>query len=153
MRLARLISALSSACLAAAILVPFDARALVRVSGFSDSSLTFGTWSGSGNMERTDDLCVHNDSGTGYRITITTSTGGFRFSDGSHTLNFSVTFNSTPMTYGTGANFTGADQTQSDCGGGTNASLTLTVNSSDLSQATAGTGYSCVVYVTVAPNP
>ena len=76
----------------------------VRISGFSDMS--FGAWSGTGDVEANDDLCVGRTGvplfGSGpYRILASGdgapgNPSAFTLTNGAHTINYNAYFNDQP---------------------------------------------------------
>jgi len=127
----------------------------VQISNMND--ISFGSWSGSLSMEQTDAVCIYNDSAnTNYKISATSPGGVFRMTNGGNNLNFEVRFQGSSggfvqLTHGSPSNFTAANISSSNCSGGTNATLKVTVTESDLAAAKAGT-YSGSLSLLLEPN-
>jgi len=133
-----------------------EARADVRISNMDNLGL--GSWDGSGDVNDEDNVCVFNDSGPGYLITASGSGGGgaYELSNGSEAIQYEVRFKGSSGSFTSiGANsshsFSAADETDSSCGGGTNASIRVTVQESELLKAHKGS-YSGSLNVQVDPN-
>ena len=132
---------------------------LIRISDFSD--MAFGAYSGTGDLNSNDDLCVYrNDTGGQYTITATASEGAFQVDDGgTNTIAYSVFFNDTTgttgevaVTYNTAtATQSGANTTSSDCSvGGLSANVHVRFLAADLQAAVPGS-YSGTLVLTANP--
>ena len=128
----------------------------VRISNMNDLSL--GSWSGSGDVEDSDSVCIYNNGGPNYLITASGSgTGGaFTLSSGGNTIAYTFQFQGSSGGYTTlspnsGQGFSSADQVSDTCGGSTNASMRVRVTESSLMSAKKGS-YSGTVNVQVDPN-
>lgn len=136
---------------------PAAAAQALRLSFAQDISL--GSWSGSGGTSGLSDACVHNDSGTGYAVKASTSSGSFTLASGGNTIGFSVFFKSssggggsyTELPYDSNRTFSGADQSSSSCGGSYNANLKIEISEAAISAAVPG-NYSRTLTVVLTPN-
>lgn len=133
---------------------------LVRISGIAD--LNFGTFGGSGNSSRDDDVCVWtNQSGGSYKVTAQGdgTLHAFTVTAGGDPLPYSVRWNNTTGTSGNSAltadtisgAFTGASTTSSTCAGGATANFQVIFSSADLLSARPGT-YAGVLTFIVSPG-
>ena len=121
------------------------AEARIQIVDMND--FNFGTWSGSGNLTATDQVCVWEDSGNNrYRVTATgTGAGGaFTITGGTTALPYQVTWTSSNGTTQTlTANVQSVQFRASSfvnrCGGGTNATLRIDIQQSDLLASEAAT--------------
>ena len=130
------------------------ALADVQISALND--LSFGTWSGTGDMEQTDAVCVYNTVNANYKITGTAPGGIFRMANGGNNLNYEVRFQGSSggfvqLTHGTSSSFTAANTSSWNCSGGTNATLKVTVTDGALSAAATG-NYTGTLYLLLEPN-
>ncbi len=107
----------------------------------------------SADQEATDDVCVFA-SNTTYFVTVSSANGTFQMvgADPANTLDYSVKWGATPLTYDTqiGVAQTG-DPTDASCGGTDNASYTVTVAQADFNAATYDT-YSDILTVSIVPE-
>lgn len=129
---------------------------VVHMSGLDSFSL--GTWSGSGDLNGSDTLCVFINSGALYSVTATGSGvgGAFSVSNGSVPVAFNAQWNdgggaqalSPGVAMGNRAN---ANSTSVDCAGGTgnNATFSVTVPAANLQTATGTGTFSGSVTLTV----
>jgi hypothetical protein len=126
----------------------------VRIT--SVDTLTFGTWSGSGDMFQTDGVCIYNDTSTNYRITATATEGSFIMTSGGNNLGYVVTFQGSSggfvgLDYNTPTGFTAANMASETCGGSTNGNLRVTFTDASLSAAKSGS-YSGSLILLLEPN-
>ena len=134
--------------------VAATAYADVQITGIAN--LDFGTWSGTNNMEQTDQVCIYNSASANYRITATSSAGSFQMTSSGNTLPYEVRFQGssgsfTQLAYNTPGAFTSANTVAANCGGSTNASFRVTVTESALGAAREGS-YSGLLYLLLEPN-
>ena len=109
-----------------------------------------------------DDICVFSNNSGGYSITATSTNASgttFRLNDGSTGyINYSVKWNDVAGTtgstsLGSGTNLTtqsGANAVDPTCGGGTNANLEVTIDSTTFSTAPTG-AYTDVLTILISP--
>lgn len=138
--------------------ISIEIPAYVRATGFANFS--FGTWSGSGNFDSNDNVCIYsNSTGGGYQVTATGegAGGAFTLSNGSGgELDYEVWWNDAANTTGsvqvtagvalTGQ--TGAHTTSQTCGGGNRANLRIRILSTALSTSNSG-AYSGTVTIVI----
>ena len=125
----------------------------VQISGLSDINLAFTGVDETGSTT----ACVYRN-GTGL-YTVTASGNGtanaFTLTDGSNTVPYSVSFTDATDTQslplGVPVARTGADDVDNTCGGGSNASINVTVLAADAAGLPAAT-YGGTVTLLVAPN-
>jgi hypothetical protein len=131
--------------------------ALVQISALNDIDL--GTYTGGGNITGVDDLCVYSNIG-GYHITATGNGAGsaFQLIGAGATIPYAVEWADSagaqtgdPMTSGTVLTNQSGTFTTPNCGGGNNARVIVTVNSTDLAAAPAQ-AYTGVLTLVVAPQ-
>lgn len=133
------------------------ALSVVRISNMND--FNFGTWSGTGNLILNDSVCVHDSTGnSNYGITATGSgaANAFTLSTGAFTLPYSVSYQGsvgamTALTSGVKIRFNAAYRPSSNCAGGTNGTLRITLTQANLLAANSGT-YSGILTILVTPN-
>ena len=133
---------------------------LVRITGFADFSASF---TGSGDIDENDDLCVYRNGPGNYRITGTGSgtASAFTITDGSNTIAYTPSFNDQSGTTGGSALTsgtpltaqTGADTSSQDCSShaSDNANLRVLFNEADLLAAPGGS-YSGTITLVVEPE-
>ena len=119
-------------------------------------NLDFGTWGGSGDLDQTDQICIYNTVDANYKVSASTPAGAFRLNDGGNVLPYEVRFQGSSggfvqLNYNSPTAFTAANTSSANCGGGTNATLKVTVTESALSSATPG-NYSGTVSLLLEPN-
>lgn len=131
----------------------------VQISGLDN--IDFRTYAGTGELESSDAFCVYRN-GTGvYSITISSpnaDTDGFRLSDGTDFIAYSVKFNADANITGgadvsSGVRMDGmmGSATSLSCGGGDNASLGVTIAENALQAARTGI-YTDTITLMVEPN-
>lgn len=135
-------------------LLSIFAFADVQITDFDD--LTFGSWSGSGDLEQSDQLCVYNSASANYKISATSPSGNFKMNDGGNLLSYEVRFQGSSggfvqLSYNSPTAFTAANTSSQTCGGGTNSTLKVTVTESALSAAAPGS-YSGTITLLLEPN-
>jgi hypothetical protein len=133
------------------------AFSVVRISNMNDFS--FGSWTGVGDLVQSDSICIHDSSTANtnrYTIRATGSGGGGAFSlnSGPNTLAYAVAWQGSQggivnLTSGTNTNFRRAS-TSTTCGGGTNATLRITITEANMLAATAGS-YSGTLTILLQP--
>ena len=134
---------------------------LVRVTAIDD--LALGTWTGSGGLTTSDNVCVWTTTG-GYNVTATGSGGtgtDFELTNGaSGTLAYSVSWDDTAssstlsaMTPGTAltGQVSGANTTDCNAGASLSATVAVEVAEADLTAADSGS-YSGVLTLVIAPE-
>lgn len=136
---------------ASSFLSVLSAWADVRISNMNNIGL--GSWDGSGDVTDEDGVCVFNDGGPNYLITASGSGGGgsFELSNGSESIDYEVRFKGTSISANNSHSFSGADEIDDSCGGGTNATVRITVPESELLDAHKGS-YSGTLNLQVDPN-
>ena len=152
------------ALLALLLSFPQVAYSDLQLSNISNFSL--GTWSGSGSITDSYNLCVYvtaADSGPEYMIMGSTGNGSvFEVSDGrGNYIEFDVFWNDQTgssgqlqMTAGSASSIgvqTGANTTESNCGGTMNANIEIRFSSGNLGSAIAGT-YNGTLTLTLTPK-
>lgn len=124
---------------------PSFAYSLVQISNMNDFS--FGTWSGSGQLQSTDNICIH-DTQVNPRYGITASGSGagsaFTIQSGANTIAYTAEWQGsvtaiTTLIPAVKSQFQDANRVSATCGGGTNASLRITISQANLEAANAGT--------------
>lgn len=133
---------------------------LILISGMADVS--FGTWSGSGDLDGNEDVCIYTNKAAGTYVVTATGDGAanaFTVTDGSNTIAYAVAYNDVSGTTGEAALTTnvqsaqqsGADTSSQSCGGSDNANFHVTVTEANLLAAPAG-AYSGTLTLVVEPN-
>lgn len=103
-----------------------------------------------------DDVCVFNSTAT-YEIAVTSTSAAFELSDGlAGTIPYALTWaddSAVPsaLTYGTTSAGLIGDRTSTNCGGGTNATFTVSVLAADFNNAAPGT-YTDTLTLTISPE-
>jgi len=140
--------------LLASFYFPVAEAADMRVSGFID--FNFGTWS-SGTLSTSGDLCVYKSIGDTYNVTATGSGAGGAFSvaDGGNTVAYTVDWarkssGFTTLTSGAASNFSGANESSTDCGGVMTSTLRINFPDTNLQGAVPG-NYSGELTILVEP--
>ncbi|MCC5888714.1 MAG: spore coat protein U domain-containing protein [Gammaproteobacteria bacterium] len=138
--------------------VSVDIANRVQISGLND--IDFGTYAGSGDLERSDDFCVYRNGTGSYNVTISSSQaegGSFRLVNGPNAIPYSVRFNDAADITG-GSDVSSGDTlagtgsaTSLTCGGSSNASLGVSIAASALQAAPSGF-YTDVITLLVEPN-
>jgi len=142
----------------------FNARISVGTASQVSSldNITFGLWSGTGDLTNSDTFCVYSNTvGATYNITITSpnqdaSSNFFLANAGATaTIPYQLQFKDDLVAGGettvTGATLSGVGNNQApDCGGVDNARLTVTLLATDLSAATTDT-YTDTITILVVP--
>jgi hypothetical protein len=139
------------------LLFPPVVRADVQVSGFIDFS--FGSWGGSGGISDDDDLCVHNSVTSNYYLTATGDGPGFSLVKGGDTIDYTVRWNDQTGTTGNialssgvqSALQSGANTSSTNCGGGNNANLQVSITEGELSAAVPG-AYTGTLTILIEPE-
>jgi hypothetical protein len=136
-----------------ACLFPSATLADVQITKLDD--LSFGSWGGTGNLEQTDQVCVYNTVDANYAVSASTPSGFFRMNDGGNVLPYEIRFQGSSGGFveidNSPTGFTAANTTSANCGGGTNATLKITVTESALSGASPG-NYSGTLSLLIEPN-
>lgn len=129
---------------------------LVRISNVNDINL--GSWSGVGNLSKSDDICVYDNSGGLYTATFTGSAGFTIQNTALQTLPYTVTYRdgaglSTNVTSGSPKDFSKAHESSIECGGvgATNGTITITILEAEMAAKTAAT-YTGILTIMVAPR-
>lgn len=124
---------------------------IVQISDMND--FAFGTYSGTGDLNGTDDVCIYRNGTGNYTVTATGSgaANAFTMTDGTNTIAYSVTLDGAALTSGTAANQTGAHASSANCAGTPNKTLNVDVLAADLQAAPAG-AYTGTLTLLVAPN-
>ncbi len=130
---------------------------LARISNLND--LTFGTWSGTGDLVVADDVCVWV-SGGGYAVTAQGSgtANAFELTNGTTSINYSVKWDDvagstvgTPLVTGTALPAQISSATSTDCTGGPlTATVEVKIAAADLGAAASG-AYNGVLTLVIAP--
>jgi hypothetical protein len=122
------------------------------------SDIALGTWTGSGGVSGTSAICVYHTGGSGYSITLTTSTANFRVVNGANYVTYTPSFSDsgvggtyTALSYGVTQSFSGANTSSSSCSGSYNAALKIEVDEADLSSAQPGS-YSATLTLVLTPS-
>ncbi len=131
---------------------------LARITNLND--ITFGTWSGTGDLVVADDVCVWV-SGGGYAITAQGSgtANAFELTNGTTTINYSVKWDDvagstvgTSLTTGTSLGSQTSAATSTDCTGGP-MTATVEVQIAEAELGAAGSGsYNGVLTLVIAPE-
>ena len=136
-----------------------EAQCTVRLGAPTD--LVFGSWSGSGDLQRSDTMCVYNSASQNYRVTVVGTGPGssFRAVSGSNYLPYHVYWEdgvtgSGQVELSAGVALTGqtgADTAYVSCNGVMNSTVTVKFIASDLAAAVQGS-YSNTLYMTIEPE-
>ena len=132
---------------------------LVRITNFQD--IAFGTYSGSGDLNADDDLCVYrnNTASANYTITATATEGSFQVESGANNIDYDVFFNDVTGTTGeialayntVSVAQSGANTASETCAtGGLTSNVHVRMVEADL-QAAAPGAYSGTLILTAAP--
>lgn len=143
--------------LAALFLFVPNSYAVVRISNMND--FAFGTWSGTGQLQSSDAVCIHDTQGNmnyGIRPRGSGTSFAFTVTNGTVTIPYSVEFQGsvggmTTLTTNVKTVFNNANRTSSTCGGGTNATLRVTFTQANLEAAEAGS-YTGVLTIILTRN-
>lgn len=134
---------------------------LVRISGIDD--LSFGTYSGSGNFSKDQDVCIWtNQNGGNYKVKARGDGTSYAFTVSSgpgSILPYAVKWNGATGTSGNTAltadtlsgAFSGASTTSSTCAGGETANYQVIFSSTDLLDVRPGT-YTGVLTFIISPS-
>ncbi|NDC38470.1 MAG: hypothetical protein EBZ48_10510 [Proteobacteria bacterium] len=122
---------------------PLESQAQsVRISNLHD--LDLGVWTGSGDLEDEDPVCIYSTTGD-YRIRAsgTGAAGAFSLSMTGSAVTYETHFKEAggsfvSLTANSWSNFSGADSSSSNCNGLTNATVKVIARASSLSGARAG---------------
>ena len=126
------------------LLTAQNSFATVQITKMTD--FAFGTWSGSGQLQSSDTICVYDSqANANYGITATGSgaASAFTVTDGTVTVAYTAEWQGsigamTALTTGVKSLFSAANSVSTTCAGGTNATLRITVSQADLLAAEAG---------------
>lgn len=130
---------------------------LVKITGVAD--LNMGTYSGSGPLVTSDDVCVFtNDASGAYKVTARGSGTSFAFTltdTNSHTMNYTVRWNDLSTVISLAADTAsstraGGNTTSQNCSGGNSAQFEVTLTASALLSKPAGT-YTGVLTLIIEP--
>ena len=133
---------------------------LARVTSLDD--ISFGTWSGTGDLSVADDICVWV-SGGGYEVTAEGNGTGnaFELTNGSDTINYTVKWDDvagstsgSTMTSGSTLGSQTSSATSTDCDGGSGTmTATVQVDIAEAELGAAGSGaYNGVLTLLIAPE-
>lgn len=130
---------------------PTPAPDLLRISAIDDVS--FGAYSGNGDLSAEDSICIFNSASSSYRITFSTSTGGFNLASGANTLPFTLRYKAgggsyQGMSYNSATQFGSADSSSQLCGGSTNASYEVSMTQAQLLSVRPG-AYSATMTIVI----
>jgi hypothetical protein len=132
---------------------------LIQITNVGDIAL--GTFSGSGLLSGTDNVCIYrnNPASPNYRITATDSNGGadFAVADGGEEIAYAVYWNDaigargTQLTYNTAlVGQANANTSAQNCGGTMNARFDIEISEANLIAAVPGS-YSATLTLFVEP--
>ena len=124
---------------------------LLRISAIDD--ISFGSYTGNGGLTAEDPICIFNSASSSYRITFTTSTGGFNLASGANTLPFTLRYKAgggsyQAMSYNSATQFGSADTSSQLCGGSTNASYEVSMTQAQLLSVRPG-AYSATMTIVI----
>jgi hypothetical protein len=124
---------------------------LLRISAIDD--ISFGPYTGNGGLTAEDPICIFNSASSSYRITFTTSTGGFDLASGANTLPFTLRYKAgggsyQAMSYNSATQFGSADTSSQLCGGSTNASYEVSMTQAQLLSVRPG-AYSATMTIVI----
>jgi len=141
-----------------AVSISVSLGSLARITDLDD--ITFGTWSGTGSLATSDDVCVWV-SGGGYAVTAEGNGTGnaFELTNGSETIAYTVKWDDVAgSTTGTGLTSGGSlgsqtsSATSTDCSGGS-MTATVAVEIAEAELGAAGSGaYNGVLTLVIAPE-
>lgn len=128
----------------------------VQVTGFSD--LSFGTYSGTGEVTASDGVCVYKSSGTSkYKVSPTGSGSGgsYELTTTGGTLAFKFEWRQSGGAWRNinangSRNYNGANSSSTNCGGSDNAEYQIVIAANALDAANPG-AYSGSVTVVIEP--
>jgi len=132
---------------------------LIKISGMAD--IAFGTYSGTGDLNGNEDVCVYTNKASGtYRVTGSGTGGGgaFTLQSGGNNLAYNVYFNDVAGTTGEAAltagsalnSQSGASTSSQTCGGSNNANFHVEILSTNLLAVPSG-AYSGTLTLVVEP--
>jgi hypothetical protein len=133
----------------------------VKISNLAD--VNFGTYSGSGDTDNSQDICAYSNTG-GYQVTATGSgaANAFTITDGTDTIDYTLKWNDETGTSGNAALTTGTPLTgqsssapDSGCNSGSNLSANVLVHIEEaelLASNPSATVYSGTVTLLVEPE-
>ena len=106
------------------------------------------------SLTASDDVCVFNSTAT-YNVTVTSLNGAFALTDGTNTIDYSLTWADSagvpaPVLYNTTLPGLQGDRTSTNCNGGTNAAFAVEVAALDFNTAAPG-NYTDTLTLTIAP--
>lgn len=134
-----------------------DGFALVRITEMDN--FAFGTWSGSGQLQASDTICIYDSQANmnyGIRATGSGAASAFTVASGAFTLAYGVQWQGsvgamTTLTTNVKTVFNNANRISQTCGGAPNATLRITFTQANLEAAEAGT-YSGVLTLLLTRN-
>lgn len=123
----------------------------VKVSALDDVS--FGVFTGDGDMTAEDAICVFNNQSPDFSVTFFTSSGSFGIANGGNSVPFTVRFRVeaggyTAVPYNSAVQFSGAHVSSHNCNGGTNAAYEIKMSRADLLSVRPG-NYSATLYMVI----
>lgn len=131
------------------LLVSLSVPNIVRISNLND--ILLGTYAGV-DMSGSDAVCVYRNITGNYRITAdsTNGAGAYQLKNGASVIPYAVTWNGSAMTENTAmTGLTGASTTSTTCGGGTNATVAVSVLATDIEAATVTGTHSDTLVLTL----
>jgi|GEM_PF-2220269 len=128
----------------------------VKVTDINDFSL--GSWSGSGDLQNEDIVCIYNLGVSTYRVRLTgTGAGGaFRMTGTGGDIPYEVEFKSgagsfVALTANAYTGFSGANTVSNSCGGSPNATIRVTARAASLAAVLTGS-YSDTLTILLETN-
>lgn len=130
----------------------------VQITGMADIPL--GTYSGTGNLVYNEAYCVYRNGAGNYKVNITTDDAEFKVASAiaSDEVPFTVRVDGdddasdgAAIVHGDDSgNMAGANAT--DCGGGDNGAIEITMSESDLQAAQTANDYTATITILVTPT-
>lgn len=128
------------------------------------AAFSFGSWSGTGDLDANSDICIYHNGDGSYKVTVTddsTLSAGFAVENAAdaNEITMAISFNDVVGTTGNiavvdnvaTASQSNANTTSTTCGGGSSANLQVVLAQASLAAAPAG-AYDSQITVLVEPD-